>query len=142
MYPQNVWKIIEKNDWDIFAAEKMIETWIPVATDYDVFSKYLNQNIWKTAENDLRLESQLQQTMMYSQNIWKTAEKNDVETWLWCIHKLSKKIKISHTHTHPHRQRETCGILEGFEAESFSLKYNLTTSECKIHSVKVDDQYY
>ena len=29
-------------------------------------------------------------------------------------------------------------IPKGFEAESFPLKYNPTTSECKIHSFEVD----
>jgi len=39
-------------------------------------------------------------------------------------------------------KRETCIIPEGFEAESFPLKYNLTTSECKIHYVEVDLYYF
>ena len=40
------------------------------------------------------------------------------------------------------RERETCVIPEGFEAESFPLKYNPTTSECKIHSIEVDLHYF
>ena len=36
----------------------------------------------------------------------------------------------------------TCIILEGFEAESFLLKYNPTTSECKVHSIEVDLHYF
>jgi len=36
----------------------------------------------------------------------------------------------------------TCVIPEGFEAESFPLKYNPTSSEYKIHSVEVDLYYF
>ena len=68
----------------------------------------------------------------------------------------------THTHTHTHiyiyiereRQKEEGGIdlrhseriryviTEGFEAESFPLKYNDISSEYKIHSVKVDLHYF
>ena len=53
---------------------------------------------------------------------------------------LSLSLSTQHTHTHIHtyRHTHTCVIPEGFEAEFFSLKYNPTTSECKIHSVEVD----
>ena len=40
------------------------------------------------------------------------------------------------------RERETSVIPEGFETESFPLKYNPTTSGCKIHSVEVDLHYF
>jgi len=36
----------------------------------------------------------------------------------------------------------TCVIPEEFEAESFPLKYNHTTSECKAHSVEIDLHYF
>ena len=39
-------------------------------------------------------------------------------------------------------ERETCVIPEEFEAEFFSLKYNTTISECKIHSVEIDLHYF
>jgi len=41
-----------------------------------------------------------------------------------------------------HTQREISAILEGFEAEYFLLKYNSTTSECKIHYIEVDLNYF
>jgi len=39
-------------------------------------------------------------------------------------------------------ERETCVVLEGFESESFPLKYNHTSSEYKIHSIEVDLYYF
>jgi len=39
------------------------------------------------------------------------------------------------------QERETCVIPGGFEAVSFPLKYNPTTSQCKIHYFKIDLHY-
>ena len=35
-------------------------------------------------------------------------------------------IKLSNVHTHTQKEKETCVILERFEAESFPLKYKPT----------------
>ena len=57
-------------------------------------------------------------------------------------HMHTHKHVHTYAHTHTHTQRDTCVIPEGFEAESFPLKYNLTTPENKIHSVEVDLHYF
>ena len=41
-----------------------------------------------------------------------------------------------------HIYRETCVIPKVFEAESFSFKYNCTTSKHKSHSVEVELHYF
>jgi len=52
----------------------------------------------------------------------------------------------TYIHIYIHRYIDTyictCVIPERFEAESFPLKYNTTTSECKIDSVEVDLHYF
>ena len=40
------------------------------------------------------------------------------------------------------RERYTCVLLKGFEAESFPLKYQHPTFEYKIHSIEVDLYYF
>ena len=49
--------------------------------------------------------------------------------------------KDEHTHAQT-PERETCAVSKGFETEFFSLKYNLRTSECKIHSIEVDIHFF
>jgi len=45
-------------------------------------------------------------------------------------------------YTERERGRETYVIPEGFEAKFFLLKYSHATSECKIHSIEVDLNYF
>jgi len=47
-----------------------------------------------------------------------------------------------HACTHAYIERERLVVPKGFEAESFPLKYNLTRSECKIHSVEAYLHYF
>jgi len=54
---------------------------------------------------------------------------------------LEPSLTHTHTHTERERERERRVVPEGFEPESFPLKYEHPTFKYKIHSVEVDLYY-
>jgi len=65
-----------------------------------------------------------------------TKKNSHLKKSLQCAPKAVKGVCV-----HIYKDK-TCVLPEGFEPESFQLKYNPPTFEYKIHSVEIDPYYF